>query len=173
MNENETRPGGLWARLSKGARGALGALAGAGRRAASFFLGHKVVALALAAALAAGGFFAWRSASRAAAAGGFSFIRTTTLQKTSLRESVTATGTVRSAGVSNVTIDSAVRSYKVKSVEVKVGDAVKEGDVILTLDTADLLSDIEKAEEKLSENRETLLKSYNTALDSLSQAQTA
>lgn len=63
------------------------------------------------------------------------FIRTTTLRKTSLEDSISSTGLVASNNVSNVTTN---LNAAVKSVEVSVGDYVEEGDVIVTLDTVKL-----------------------------------
>ena len=68
------------------------------------------------------------------AAGG-SYVRTVTLQKGTLEDSISATGTVQSSDVSNVTTD---LKYTVKTVDVQVGDSVEAGDVICTLDTSDL-----------------------------------
>ena len=71
-------------------------------------------------------------------ASGYQYIRTTTLQKTSLANSVTATGTVASASTANVTVTEGAETYKIATVNVEVGDVVKKGDVIATLDTSDL-----------------------------------
>ena len=87
-----------------------------------------------------------------------SFVRTTTLQKTSLENSVSTTGTVESANVSTVTTD---LKYTVKSVNVQVGDTVQAGDVICTLDTEDL------------EAYDKALKSYNEAKKDYDDAVTA
>lgn len=96
-----------------------------------------------------------------------SFVRTTTLQKTSLENSVSTTGTVESANVSTVTTD---LKYTVKSVNVQVGDTVQAGDVICTLDTEDLEKQIERAKESLNDQTEQTQEAYDKALKSYNEA---
>lgn len=96
-----------------------------------------------------------------------SFVRTTTLQKTSLENSVSTTGTVESANVSTVTTD---LKYTVKSVNVQVGDTVQAGDVICTLDTEDLEKQIERAKESLTDQSEQTQEAYDKALKSYNEA---
>ena len=97
-------------------------------RLGGWFKQHKkftalLVVLALAAAILLR-FLPQRGAAQGSTV---SFVRTTTLQKTSLENSVSTTGTVESANVSTVTTD---LKYTVKSVNVQVGDTVQAGDVI-------------------------------------------
>ena len=94
-------------------------------------------------------------------------MRTTTLQKTSLENSVSTTGTVESANVSTVTTD---LKYTVKSVNVQVGDTVQAGDVICTLDTEDLEKQIERAQEGLTDQTEQTQAAYDKALKSYNEA---
>ena len=96
-----------------------------------------------------------------------SFVRTTTLQKTSLENSVSTTGTVESANVSTVTTD---LKYTVKSVNVQVGDTVQAGDVICTLDTEDLEKQIQRAQEGLTDQTEQTQDAYDKALKSYNEA---
>ena len=96
-----------------------------------------------------------------------SFVRTTTLQKTSLENSVSTTGTVESANVSTVTTD---LKYTVKSVNVQVGDTVQAGDVICTLDTEDLEKQIQRAQESLADQTEQTQAAYDKALKSYNEA---
>ena len=96
-----------------------------------------------------------------------SFVRTTTLEKTSLENSVSTTGTVESANVSTVTTD---LKYTVKSVNVQVGDTVQAGDVICTLDTEDLEKQIERAKESLTDQTEQTQEAYDKALKSYNEA---
>lgn len=96
-----------------------------------------------------------------------SFVRTTTLQKTSLENSVSTTGTVESANVSTVTTD---LKYTVKSVNVQVGDTVQAGDVICTLDTEDLEKQIQRAQESLTGQTEQTQAAYDKALKSYNEA---
>lgn len=96
-------------------------------------------------------------------------MRTVTLQKGTLDDSISASGTVESSDVSNVTTD---LKYTVKTVDVKVGDMVQAGDVICTLDTESLEKSIEKAKETLADNVAQAEKNYQKAQESLSEAQT-
>ena len=95
----------------------------------------------------------------ASAALTYQFVRTTTLQKTSLTDSVSVNGTVASGSTASVTASDSVKTYKVTAVNVAVGDTVHKGDVIATLDTS-------KVEEQLA----TAQQNYN---DSLEEAQTS
>ena len=82
-----------------------------------------------------------------AAGSTYQFVRTSTLQKTSLTDSVSVNGTVKSGYEASVTVADSAKLYKVSEVKVGVGDTVKKGDVIATLDTSDLEKQIESAEE--------------------------
>ena len=124
---------------------------------------HKrITALLVILLIAGGGFLGWRTfAGRQAAPGGTNaFVRTTTLQKTSLENSISASGTVESNEVSTVTT---ALKYTVKEVNVQVGDTVKEGDVICTLDTSDLDKQITKAKESLADNISKAQTNYDNA----------
>ena len=137
-------------------------------RLGGWFKQHKkstalLVVLALAAAIV----LRFLPQKRAAQGGTVSFVRTTTLQKTSLENSVSTTGTVESANVSTVTTD---LKYTVKSVNVQVGDTVQAGDVICTLDTEDLEKQIERAKESLTDQTEQTQEAYNKALKSYNEA---
>ena len=91
----------------------------------------------------------------------YQYVRTTTLQKTSLTDSVSVNGTVKSGDSASVTAADSVKTYKVTSVNVAVGDTVKKGDVIATLDTTDVEKQIEKAEQNYSDT----LQSAQTSKD--------
>ena len=71
----------------------------------------------------------------------YQYVRTTILQKTSLTDSVSVNGTVQSSDKASVTAADGVKTYKVTTVNVAVGDTVKKGDVIRA--TADLTQGIE------------------------------
>lgn len=140
--------------------------------AAAFVGRHKkaVIALALlAAACAAVGLTLHRRSSRAALpAAGSTYVRTVTLEKGTLEDSISATGTVESSDVSNVTTD---LKYTVKTVNVQVGDSVEAGDVICTLDTTDLEESIQKLQESLADAKATAQKQYEKAQQSLTEAE--
>ncbi len=125
--------------------------------------------LILAVAVAGLWYFRMRRPALPAAAQGGSYVRTVTLQKGNLDDSISASGTVESSDVSNVTTD---LKYTVKTVNVQVGDMVEAGDVICTLDTERLEKSIEKAKEALADSMAQAEKTYQKAQESLAEAQT-
>ena len=100
----------------------------------------------------------------ASAALTYQYVRTTTLQKTSLTDSVSVNGTVPSGSTASVTASDSVKTYKVTSVNVAVGDTVKKGDVIATLDTTDVEKQIENAQESYSDSVEEAQTNYNNSV---------
>lgn len=137
-------------------------------RLGGWFKQHKkFTALLVVLALAAAIVLRFLPQKGAAQGSTVSFVRTTTLQKTSLENSVSTTGTVESANVSTVTTD---LKYTVKSVNVQVGDTVQAGDVICTLDTEDLEKQIERAKESLNDQTEQTQEAYDKALKSYNEA---
>ena len=137
-------------------------------RLGGWFKRHKkFTALLVVLALAAAIVLRFLPQKGAAQGSTVSFVRTTTLQKTSLENSVSTTGTVESANVSTVTTD---LKYTVKSVNVQVGDTVQAGDVICTLDTEDLEKQIERAKESLTDQTEQTQEAYDKALKSYNEA---
>ena len=140
-----------------------------GRLGGWFKLHKKFTALLVVLALAAAILLRFLPQRGAAQGSTVSFVRTTTLQKTSLENSVSTTGTVESANVSTVTTD---LKYTVKSVNVQVGDTVQAGDVICTLDTEDLEKQIQRAQESLTDQTEQTQDAYDKALKSYNEAKT-
>ena len=98
-----------------------------------------------------------------AAGSTYQFVRTSTLQKTSLTDSVSVNGTVKSGYEASVTVADSAKLYKVSEVKVAVGDTVKKGDVIATLDTSDLEKQIENAEESYGDTLKSAQTSYDRA----------
>ena len=140
-------------------------------------LGHwagrrKKIGIALAVVLVlAAGAFAWKARARSAAPGQtVEYVRTVTLSRGSLDDVVSATGTVESADVSTVTTE---LKYTVQQVLVAVGDSVQEGDVICTLDTSELESQIEKLKENLATQTTQAQKQYDQAAASRDEAKYA
>ena len=133
-----------------------------------FIKKHKiltaVIALLLVAAVAAGAVFASHGKNGGQS---YSFVRTTTLQKGTLEDSISATGTVSSAKTSKVTT---TLNYTVKEVKVSVGDEVKKGDTLITLDTTELEKQIEKEEQNLSKTKSSAQSQYNSAKTAYSEA---
>ena len=98
-----------------------------------------------------------------AAGSTYQFVRTSTLQKTSLTDSVSVNGTVKSGYEASVTVADSAKLYKVSEVKVAVGDTVKKGDVIATLDTSDREKQIESAEESYGDTLKSAQTSYDRA----------
>lgn len=140
----------------------------------SWFSAHKKATRALAVVLVvaiAGGAVTLRQKNKAAAdlAVTDEKARTVTLQKGSLSETVNVSGLVQSGSVSSVTT---ALTGKVLTVPVKVGDSVKKGDVICTLDTGDIEKDITEQNKLLAEANKQLKEDYDKAAKQLSDAQT-
>ena len=94
--------------------------------------------------------------------------RTVTLERASLSDSVTVTGTVESGDVANVTTQ---LTATVDEILVQVGDTVQEGDVICTLDSSDLEDQLAKLREQQSDTGESAQRSVEQAEKSLATAQ--
>lgn len=127
--------------------------------------------LALAVVLAAGGgAFALLHRKGGDAGDDLNYARTVTLTKGELTESVNVPGLVQSARVSSVTTS---LTSKVVAVNVKVGDVVKKGDVICTLDDTDIRRAIQDKEKELSGEKQQLKDAVTKAADALSAAKRA
>lgn len=78
--------------------------------------------------------------------------QTVEVEKMDLKQCVTVTGTVKSGESSSLV--SELLGTEIKSVDVKVGDRVKKGDVIAVLDDTDLQEQLAKAEKMLASAEE-------------------
>lgn len=134
----------------------------------NWFARHKKLTVALAVVILAAAAILIRLLTRAVPASGttYQYVRTTTLTKTSLEDSVTVTGTVASGSEASVTVADNAKTYKVATVEVEVGDTVQAGDVICTLDTSDLEKQIDSAELSYSDTLQSAQTTYDRALES-------
>lgn len=121
-----------------------------------------ILVLVLAAALVLRGFLL-----RSAPASTYQFVRTTTLQKSSLTDSVSVNGTVKSGSEASVTVADSAKNYKVSEVRVTVGDKVKKGDVIAVLDTQDLQEQITSARQSYADSVQSAQTSYDRAVQDL------
>ncbi len=104
---------------------------------------------------------------KSAPAASYQFVRTTTLQKNSLTDSVSVNGTVKSGSEASVTVADSAKNYKVSEVRVTVGDKVKKGDVIAVLDTEDLQEQITSAQQSYSDSLQSAQTSYDRAVQDL------
>lgn len=146
----------------------------------SFFKKHKklIIAFGVIAALGAAGFFgirAYEQKQKEAETPTYEFIRTVTLEKGSLEDVVTATGTVASGNTSTVTYSSGMGYSvpKVKEVNVAVGDLVNEGDVIVTLDTESIQKSIDDEIERMNKTRDKAKETYDDAVEAYEDANDA
>lgn len=134
----------------------------------NFIKKHKIItiliALVLVIAIVATVFFV-KINSRKQGNTTYSYTRTVTLSKSSLDKTVSATGTVESQNTTNVTASSDA-SYNVKTIYVKVGDVVKEGDTIAVLDTTELTKQITKQQETIADQIKQAQKTYDNAVSS-------
>ena len=121
-----------------------------------------ILVLVLAAALVLRGFLF-----RSAPTSSYQFVRTTTLQKSSLTDSVSVSGTVKSGSEASVTVADSAKNYKVSEVRVTVGDKVKKGDVIAVLDTQDLQEQITSARQSYADSVQSAQTSYDRAVQDL------
>ena len=114
------------------------------------FLGRHKKALVALAVLAAAGAFGWVRMSRAAQAAqkaAAQQVQTFTLEKGDLRRTLSVSGSIQSARVTEV---AAAQTYPVAEVLVSEGDVVAEGDVLATLDTTDLDAQIKVQQEAVA-----------------------
>lgn len=138
----------------------------------SFLANHKrIIVLAFAVIAAAAGIYAAVSHNKASdQKDTYEYSRTVFLSKGELNETVNVSGTIQSAQVSSVTTN---LSNKVVDVKVKVGDVVKKGDIICTLDDSDIKKAIEDKKKELSEEKQKLQDNYNKAVKQLEEAKKA
>ena len=114
------------------------------------FLGRHKKALVALAVLAAAGAFGWVRMSRAAQAAqkaAAQQVQTFTLEKGDLSRTLSVSGSIQSAQVTEV---AAAQTYPVAEVLVSEGDVVAEGDVLATLDTTDLDAQIKVQQEAVA-----------------------
>jgi len=93
---------------------------------------------------------------------------TATVEKRTLMESVSATGTFVAADEEKITSDTT--GVEVLAVNVEVGDRVSAGDVIAVLDSADLQDNLADAKESLADTNEQTQRTKDSAKRNLEQA---
>lgn len=89
-------------------------------------------------------------------------VRTITLQKGNYNTTVSVTGKVESQDVS--TVSSTVTGAKVASVNVEVGDTVKQGDIIAVLDSELIDDQIELEKENIANQIEAAQEAYDNSV---------
>ncbi len=93
---------------------------------------------------------------------------TATVEKRTLMESVSATGTFVAADEDKITSDTT--GVEILAVNVEVGDTVAAGDVIAVLDSADLQDNLSDAKKNLSDTNEQTQRTRDSAKRNLEQA---
>ena len=118
------------------------------------FLGRHKKALIVLAVLAVAGAVGWTRMNQAAAAAqkaAAQQVQTFTLEKGYLSRTLSVSGSIQSAQVTQV---AAAQTYPVAEVLVSEGDVVAEGDVLATLDTTDLDAQIKVQQEAVAAEKQ-------------------
>lgn len=95
--------------------------------------------------------------------------RTTIMNKTSLINSVSVTGNVKSINVVNV---STTLTSKVTEILVQVGDTVKKGDILAKLDSEEITKSINEERKKLNDTKATLQEALDKAVTKKEESET-
>ncbi len=96
------------------------------------------------------------------------YIRTTTLSKDIIQQTITTTGVVESS--ETISVFATMNNTEITEVLIEEGDVVTEGDVMFRMDPADLLEDIADKEEDIADQSEKTLEAYNDAYETQSEA---
>jgi multidrug resistance efflux pump len=115
--------------------------------------GKIAAAVLVAAALACGGFFAWKHFHPAEIADDGGAPQPESVVRTDIEDLYNASGIVISSN--SVSLKAGAgddETYPIKDVMVKVGDKVKKGDVLYTLDLNALTKDIDKQKQKMADD---------------------
>jgi len=98
----------------------------------------------------------------------FSYVRTVTLSKSSLSETIVSSGTIESQTTSSIAISGANAS--VSKVNYVIGDYVEKGDVVIELDTSSIYKQITKVKENITDQQEMLQDNYDDAYANYAEA---
>jgi len=101
----------------------------------------------------------------------FTYTRTVTLSKGTLNETIVSSGTIESQTTSTISLSGV--NAQVSKINYVVGDYVKEGDVVMELDTSSITKQISKAKQSVDEQQEMLQESYDNALDAYYSAESS
>jgi HlyD family secretion protein len=133
----------------------------------------KVLAIVLAIVVVLGGiggYLHFRSAASTAEESG-NAVETVSVEKKDIENTTMVTGTISSAQTASEA-PKTTNSYPVKSVNVKVGDEVKKGDLLYTLDMSTVENDLKTQEATASAQSAQDADSINNASRQVSEAQT-
>lgn len=96
-------------------------------------------------------------------------IETETIEKRTLTNSISATGTIEASEVQEE--QTSLTSYEITAVNVKVGDKVKAGDILCTLDVSNIEDSVTSAQKSIETGEEQNSISAQSAQRSLNYAQ--
>lgn len=124
---------------------------------------HKIISIFLVIVIAVGSVFGYRylNAKSLSNQTSSTYIRTVTLTKSSLTDSISMTGTVESADLSTVTSS---LDASIETINVAVGDFVSEDDIICTLDSSDIQEQIDETNDDIADAEDAAQDAYDTAL---------
>ena len=87
-------------------------------------------------------------------------VKYTTLKKTNIATAISSSGAIKSGDSTNVYSNF---TYNVESIKVNIGDVVKKGDVLATIDTTTLEEDIAQSTQSVTANEEKANLALNSA----------
>ena len=87
-------------------------------------------------------------------------VKYTTLKKTNIATAISSSGAIKSGDSTNVYSNF---TYNVESIKVDIGDVVKKGDVLATIDTTTLEEDIAQSEQSVTSSEQTAQLALTTA----------
>jgi len=87
-------------------------------------------------------------------------VKYTTLKKTNISTAISSSGAIKSGDSTNVYSNF---TYNVESIKVNIGDVVKKGDVLATIDTTTLEEDIAQSEQSVVSSEQTAQLALTTA----------
>jgi HlyD family secretion protein len=97
-------------------------------------------------------------------------VRAMPLKKNSIMETISVSGAIYSANTKNIY---STQSYPVKEVFVKIGDSVKAGDVLATLDMSNVNYELRQSENNIRSAQLSSLEENNSRLSSIVNAETS
>ena len=131
----------------------------------------RILFMGAAVIVAAGGLAAgvWKAGRREnAAAEGIAQVETVQVKRQNLVQSISVTGTVKSADAREVS--ASAREVKVLEVNCRVGDQVEAGDVMVVLDSSDLTLKLQEAQNRQALSAYNENKSIETAAENYTEA---
>ena len=124
------------------------------------FLNKKVISVICVLLVIALGFTIYKVKFAQKATTTQSNVKYTTLKKTNISTAISSSGAIKSGDSTNVYSNF---SYNVESIKVEIGDVVKKGDVLATIDTTTLEEDIAQSTQSVTANEQKAKLALDTA----------